>query len=108
MVALVSRNRDGIGVAALLGHCQDPITCSQRRNATPARTDNAGRPLARDKRPLRQELIRAADDQQVDIIDRRSVNFDQDLARTGDRYRDFGGAQLLRPTEFVDNDRAHC
>ena len=108
MVALVGRNCDGFGIAALLGHCQDPIACSQRGNATPARTDDAGRPLARDKRPLRQELIRAADDQQVDVIDRRGVNLDQDLARTGDRCRDFGGAQPLRPAEFVDNDRTHC
>jgi len=82
VAVLLGRKRE-FRVAAVLGHGQDAVTDLDRGHARPDRRHKTGRTLARRERRLGQELILAADHQQIDEIRRRGVNFDQNLARSG-------------------------
>jgi len=79
-IALVGAERDKLGIAALFGHCQHGVADLRCVDTRSQRRHHAGRPLAGDKRARREELVGAADDQQVDVIDRRHMHLDQHLA----------------------------
>ena len=73
----------------------------------PTADDDAGRALAGDEGQRRHELIDAADHEHIDIIDRRGMDLDEDLARAGHRSGRVADAQRLGRAELFDDDGSH-
>jgi len=104
---MVGAHRDRLGIAALFGHRQHPVADPQAGHRRAERRNYTGRTLAGDEGKRRQKLVCAADDQEVDVIDGRSMHRDHHLIGPWHRFCDFADAQPLRRPELIDDNRTH-
>ena len=68
---------------------------------------DAGGALAGDEGALRQELVATGDDQEVDVVDRRGVDLDEDFAGGRCRVGEGFVQGVIGAAVFVDDDGAH-
>ena len=108
-MALVCRHRDQFGkAAARLAHGDDPVAGRETLNPVAQRADNAGGTLTWNEGQGGARLMQPADQQDVDIIRRGGVDFDQNFARPRHRIRHVANDCLLKRAERIDDDSTHC
>ena len=90
------RARNRLGIAALFGHCQHPVADLQTGHSRSERRDHAGRALAGGEGKRREKLVCAAEDQEVDVIDRRGMYPHQHFIGPRQGLGNLADAQPLR------------
>ena len=104
---MVGAHGDRLGIAALFGHRQHSVTDPQAGHRLAERRNYTGRTLAGNEGKRRQKLVSAAHDQEVDVIDGRSMHRQHHLIGPWHRLCDFADPQPLRRPELIDDNRTH-
>jgi hypothetical protein len=102
---MIDAHRDRFGIAALLGHCQHPVT---NMEAGYLRSDiryHTGRAFAGNERQRRQKLVSATDHQKIYVIDRFGMYPTNTSSGRATGLSGLADAQSLGGAEAIDHDR---